>query len=173
MKTSSLILACVAANAARADDSTACLAKFTQVLQAGIVSTDIQQCVKDTGVSPTSPNLTEADLQKALAAPSCLKCQGNQTPWDLPNTDGKSTFNTASFNWTLTDLFNFAKATGANGATAEAPTATTGVTAAPASNSTASTTSLPSTAVPTTTTKSAGVHAIFSAAVLVAAMFFA
>ncbi|KAF0736741.1 hypothetical protein Ae201684P_001601 [Aphanomyces euteiches] len=73
MKTSSLILACVAANAARADDSTACLAKFTQVLQAGIVSTDVQQCVKDTGVSPTSPNLTEADLQKALAAPSCLK----------------------------------------------------------------------------------------------------
>ncbi|CAK4749219.1 unnamed protein product [Aphanomyces euteiches] len=165
MKTSSLILACVAANAARADDSTACLAKFTQVLQAGIVSTDIQQCVKDTGVSPTSPNLTEADLQKALAAPSCLKWWAGVV--------AQSTFNTASFNWTLTDLFNFAKATGANGATAEAPTATTGVTAAPASNSTASTTSLSSTAVPTTTTKSAGVHAIFSAAVLVAAMFFA
>ncbi|CAK4625135.1 unnamed protein product [Aphanomyces euteiches] len=129
----------------------------------------------------TSPNLTEADLQKALAAPSCLKwwagvvaqVKAIKPACDLPNTDGKSTFNTASFNWTLTDLFNFAKATGANGATAEAPTATTGITAAPASNSTASTTSLPSTAVPTTTTKSAGVHAIFSAAVLVAAMFFA
>ncbi|CAK4652853.1 unnamed protein product, partial [Aphanomyces euteiches] len=105
-------------------------------------------CLEKTGVSPATASPSDADLQKVLAEPVCTKwwdgvvsdVKGISPPCDITGPDG-TTFNTASFPWTIKTLFQFARQNAANITTTVAPSAASNTTAAPGAATTKAPTS--------------------------------
>ncbi|ETW04484.1 hypothetical protein H310_04748 [Aphanomyces invadans] len=160
MKTCALFTAALVATAAAQDAAASkkCAEAVTTVLALGALDPGALTCSKDSGVStdPTSTP-TEADLTKMLATKSCTtwwdgvveKVKAISPPCDFP-TGATSTINTAKFNWTLKDLYAFAKSAAAGEPTTTKPSG--GATPKPGNGT--STTGKPDTI--TTTTKPTG-----------------
>ncbi|KAG9408653.1 hypothetical protein AC1031_022130 [Aphanomyces cochlioides] len=164
-------------------------------------SADAVTCAKDTGIS-FAPNTkySEADLKTVLATPSCVsywdgvvkKVNAVKPACDFPSplNDG-SVLNTATFKWTLKDLFGLATSPSKNSTagsnstipsgsnstnssatlTAAPTTSSPGASGTDSSSAATNTSSTSTTNAPTTTAKSNAVAAAVSlAAMAVAAM---
>ncbi|KAH9117538.1 hypothetical protein LEN26_012613 [Aphanomyces euteiches] len=120
-------------------------------------------CLEKTGVSPATASPSDADLQKVLAEPVCTKwwdgvvsdVKGISPPCDITGPDG-TTFNTASFPWTIKTLFQFARQNAANITTTVAPSAGSNTTPAPG----AATTKAPSSGGAVTAVPASAVTAV-------------
>ncbi|CAK4663956.1 hypothetical protein LEN26_010029 [Aphanomyces euteiches] len=158
-------------------------------------SADAVACAKDTGIS-FAPNTkyTEADLKTVLATPSCVsywdgvvkKVNAVKPACDFPSplNDG-SVLNTATFKWTLKDLFGLAtspsknstagsNSTNSSATVIAAPTTTSpGASGANSSSAATNTSSTSTTNAPTTTAKSNAVVAAVSVAAMAVATMLA
>ncbi|KAG9403898.1 hypothetical protein AC1031_005386 [Aphanomyces cochlioides] len=115
MKTQALVALIAVASTAQA---TTCGKDVAQIFLTATTSAEALTCAKESGVSLSpSTTYTEMDLTKALATPSCLsywdgvikKVIAVSPACDFPSplNDG-SMLNTATFKWTLKDLFGLA-----------------------------------------------------------------